>query len=340
MNRIILVALLIVSILVANVGSMSAQEQDSAPVFVMIALDGEGSPYFAIPLKAMEDACATINAQCQWISPSSDTNDLPGFFHDAWQEALALEPDGIGINILNPDWVRDGIESATEQDIPVIAFIFNDLGAGTSNALPTLAFVGEDPFAGGVSNARRTFAEATADGVDIIRGVCINHNPQYPALGVRCDGVESVFVEEGVPLDHLDLDIPYESQTPDGIANASADNLADYFVDNSETNAIFVLGPAPAEGLNHYIQEAGLEPRQLYATSFDAGPVIIEMIQDGYLLQTIDQQWYAQGYLTIMWLYLNSQFALIPGGDVIASQGFIDASNLDFIRDLVTQGYR
>lgn len=338
MKRITLVALLIVGILLTSVGSMSAQDQNSAPVFVMIAIADGSNPFFAIHIKGMEDACAAINAQCQWLAPSADTNDLAGFFQDAWQEALALDPDGIGTMIMNPDWVRDGVMSAAEQGIPVIAFQFNDPAAGTPNALPTLAFVGENPFTGGVSNARRTFAEAEADGVNIARGVCINHNPHFPGLGIRCDGVESVFVEEGVPLDRLD--IPFGDQTPDEFVSYFADNLADYFADKPETNAISVLGPLPTMGLNLYIQESGLEPRQLYATGFDTSPVIIQMIQDGYLLQTIDQQPYAQGYLTINWLYLNSQFALVPSGDVIASQGPIDSTTLDLVSDLSAQGYR
>ena len=67
---------------------------------------------------------------------------------------------------------------------------------------------------------------------------------------------------------------------------------------------------------------------------------IYEMIQSGYLVQAIDQQPYLQGFETIMWLYLNSQFALSPGGDILTGPGVIDGSNVEAIIELTAQGYR
>jgi simple sugar transport system substrate-binding protein len=64
------------------------------------------------------------------------------------------------------------------------------------------------------------------------------------------------------------------------------------------------------------------------------------MIQDGYLLQAIDQQPYLQGFETIMWLYLNSQFELAPGGDIFTGPGVIDLSNVEPIIELTAEGYR
>ena len=60
----------------------------------------------------------------------------------------------------------------------------------------------------------------------------------------------------------------------------------------------------------------------------------------GYLLQAIDQQPYLQGYETINWLFLNSQYKLAPGGDIFTGPGIIDASNVAAIEELVKAGYR
>ena len=116
--------------------------------------------------------------------------------------------------------------------------------------------------------------------------------------------------------------------------------LADYFAEHPETNAIVAsLGPLDSQGLNRYFREAEREPREVYATTFDTSPEIYQMIQEGYLLQTIDQQPYTQGFLTIIWLYLNSQFAMVPGGDVFTN-AVVDQSNVDRIIELTAQGYR
>jgi len=64
------------------------------------------------------------------------------------------------------------------------------------------------------------------------------------------------------------------------------------------------------------------------------------MIREGKLLQAIDQQPYLQGFETIMWLFLNSQYKLQPGGDIFTGPGVIDGSNVEAIAELVAAGYR
>ena len=58
----------------------------------------------------------------------------------------------------------------------------------------------------------------------------------------------------------------------------SAGTIADYFTANPDTNAIFMLGPNPSSALNLYVQEAGLEPGELYATTHDTSNEIFDMI--------------------------------------------------------------
>lgn len=120
----------------------------------------------------------------------------------------------------------------------------------------------------------------------------------------------------------------------------SAGTLADYFTANPDTNAIFMLGPNPSSSLNLYLQESGRQPREIYATTHDTSAEIYQMIKDGYLVQAIDQQPYLQGFETIMWLYLNSQFALAPGGDILTGPGVIDAGNVEQVEALTAAGYR
>ena len=150
-------------------------------------------------------------------------------------------------------------------------------------------------------------------------------------MEARCAGVRSVFEEAGIPLNQL---------TINNDVTASAGILADYFSANPDTNAAFMLGPNPSSSLNLYIQEAGVMAGELFATTHDTSAEIYEMIQSGYLIQAIDQQPYLQGFETIMWLYLNSQFALAPGGDILTGPGVIDGSNVEAIIELTAQGYR
>ncbi len=308
--------------------------EDNQLTFVMVSVGGPGIPYFRPMIKGMEDACALLEAECHWLSDPS----FGGFeaVTGYWEDALALNPDGIGTTAAGvsadpTSFVRAGVEQAAELGIPVIIVGAQDPDAGTDRALPTLFSIGPDEFSAGASNARRVIAEAEADGVTIHRGVCITHGIGISVFDERCAGVESVLSEEGVPVDVLEIvwDDPL----------ATRDIIADYFADHPDANAIFSVSSQTASGLNLYLQQAGLQPRQLYATTHDTSEEILQMIRDGYLLQAYDQSPYMQGFQTIMSLYLASQFAVRPSSNIYTGT-VIDQGNVDQVSELVVAGYR
>jgi simple sugar transport system substrate-binding protein len=325
-RRIAPVILLVVGLLIATVGASSAQ--DDTDVFRMVSHGGVGNPFWIVVIKGMDDACALLSADCAWLAdPVDNVDDMAGY----WDDALARNPLGVGTTVPNPEVIRDAVNRAAEAGIPVIAFNTADPNAGTDQALPILFYIGANEFLGGRSNAQRVLAEAAADGVTINKGVCPIQEVGHSGLEARCAGVRSVFEEAGIEVDGL---------TTNNNPTENAGVLTDYFTANPDTNAAFVLGPTPAQALNLYFTEAGRQPREVYATTHDTSAEIYQMIQDGYLLQAIDQQPYLQGFETIMWLYLNSQFALAPGGDILTGPGVIDQSNVDQIVELTAAGYR
>jgi simple sugar transport system substrate-binding protein len=275
----------------------------------------------------MEDACSLLDADCAWLAdPVDSVDDMAGY----WDDALARNPDGIGTTVPNPEVIRDAVNRAHEAGIPVIVFNTADPNTG-SQKLPTLFYVGASEFQGGRSNAQAVLAAAAAAGTEITKGVCPIQEVGHSGLEARCAGVRSVFEEAGIPLDGLTIsnDVP-----------GSAGVLADYFSANPDTNAAFMLGPNPSSSLHQYIQENGVAVGDLFATTHDTSAEIYEMIKEGYLVQAIDQQPYLQGFETIMWLYLNSQFELAPGGDILTGPGVIDNGNVDAIVALTAAGYR
>jgi simple sugar transport system substrate-binding protein len=324
--RLLPVAVLVLGIIVASVGVAGAQ--DDQVVLRMVSHGGVGNPFWIVVIKGMDDACALLGADCAWLAdPVDNVDDMAGY----WDSALAANPDGIGTTVPNPEVIRDGVNRAAEAGIPVIVFNTADPNAGTPDALPTLFYIGANEFLGGRSNANRVLAAAEAAGVTIAKGVCPIQEVGHSGLEARCAGVRSVFEEAGITLDGL---------TISNDVTASAGVLGDYFTANPDTNAAFFLGPNPSSSFNLYLQEAGRAPGEVYATTHDTSAEIYQMIQDGYLLQAIDQQPYLQGFQTIMWLYLNSQYKLAPGGDILTGPGVIDLSNVEAIIELTAAGYR
>lgn len=327
LKRLLPVMLLVIGIIVTGVGVAGAQDEQLT--FAMVSHGGVGNPFWIVVIKGMDDACALLDANCQWLAdPVDNVNDMAGY----WDDALALNPAGIGTTSPNPDVIRGGVTTASERGIPVIIFNTADPNAGTDQALPDILFyVGASEFAGGRSNGLRILAEAAADGVTINRVVCPIQEVGHSGLEARCAGVRSVMEENGIQVDGL---------TINNNAAESAGIIQDYFAANPDTNAITLLGPTPSSSWNLAAQEMGFAPRQVYATTHDTSNEIYEMIQAGYLLQAIDQQPYLQGFQTIMWLYLNSQFELSPGGDIFTGPGVIDLSNVDAVIELTAAGYR
>ena len=325
-KRLVVMSILILGIAITSFGAVGAQGEGL--VFSIVSHGGASNPFWIVVIKGMEDACAILEADCQWLShPDYSLDDMVGY----WEDAIARESVGIGTTVPDPDVIRDGVETAAALGIPVIVLNTADPGRGTDRGLPTLFYIGANEFTAGQSNARRVFAEAAADGVEITKGVCNIQEQGHSGLEARCAGVESVFDDEGVPIDRLNI-----TNNPDETAGI----LADYFAANPDANAAFMLGPQPAAGLNLYMQEAGLEPREIYAASHDTGAEIYQMIADGYLVQTVDQQPYVQGFETIIWLYLASQFALQPGGDIFTGPSPIDQTNVARVVELTAAGYR
>jgi simple sugar transport system substrate-binding protein len=326
LKRIVPVIIIIAGLLVAVTGGVMAQSTQLT--FAMVSHGGVGNPFWIVVIKGMTDACALLNANCQWLSePVDGVPQMAGH----WDDALALNPAGIGTTAPNPDVIRGGVETAHQRGIPVIIFNTQDPNVGTDQSLGALFYIGASEFSGGVSNAKRILAEAAADGKTITGVVCPIQEVGHSGLEARCSGVESVMDDAGVPHQRLTInnDVP-----------ASAGTIEDFFAANADTNAITLLGPNPSSSWNLAAQEMGQAPRQTYATTHDTSSEIYQMIQDGYLLQAVDQQPYVQGFETIMWLYLNSQYKLAPGGDIFTGPGVIDKSNVDAIIQLTAAGYR
>jgi ABC-type sugar transport system substrate-binding protein/DNA-binding CsgD family transcriptional regulator len=292
--------------------------------FAIVSHFGPENPFGAILFKGMEDACAALDVSCQLPTGMGDVDQMS----QLWDDALALNPDAIATTVIDVDAVRSSIEQASQRGIPVMVF---NTARDQEYSLPNLLYIGGDEYFSGQSNARRIFAEAEADGVTIHRGVCTQQAVGYSGLMAQCAGAASIFDQEGVPLDQIYIS--------DDSSETAASQIANYFVQHPDANAIFVLGPGPAHSLNLYFQRSGLKPRQLYATSHDPSPEVFQMIRDGYLLQTIDQQPYVQGFQTIVSLYLYRQYGLRPSG-FINTSNVVDRSNVDSVAQVTELGYR
>jgi simple sugar transport system substrate-binding protein len=80
------------------------------------------------------------------------------------------------------------------------------------------------------------------------------------------------------------------------------------------------------------LKAAGKEPGEIYAGGFDAAPGTVEGLKEDYILASIDQQQYLQGYLAVVTLFLLNMYGLTPNVD---TGGYlITKDNLGLIEEL------
>jgi simple sugar transport system substrate-binding protein len=312
--------LLIVGMLLALVGSASARQEK--PKFFLVAHGGPGNPFWVYVMKGMDDAAALIDVDATWLGADTASNEaMVGF----WDDALAANPDGIGTTEPVPALIEDAVKRAVAAGIPVIAFNTQDTRP-PGEKLPHWFYIGTSEFTGGQEVARRLLADREITGV-----LCPIQEVGHIGLEARCNGIESVMAEQGIAVERFTINY----NVPE-----SAGLIGDAFAAHPDFNAIVTLGPDPAHSYYQYAEENGVTPDQVIHATFDTSPTIFEKIKAGVSLLCVDQQPYVQGFETVIWLFLGSQYLLKPGNDIFTGPNIVDASNVDQVIALNQAGYR
>jgi len=314
--------LLLLSLIIALSTTADAQPYR----FSFVTHGGPGNPFWNVVIKGMEDAGERYGIEVQWLSnPSFSIEDMPEFLDDA----LARQVDGIGITCPDPEAIRESVERAREAGVPVIVLNTADPNAAGPDALPTMFYIGASEFLGGQSNARAILAEAARRNVELQRAVCPIQEIGHSGLEARLAGFKSILEPAGVTVDGLTISNDIEQ---------SSGLLSDYFLSHPQSTAIATLGPLPADAFYLFVDDSGRD-NILHATH-DTSPAIFERIRRGTTIQAIDQQPYLQGYLAVVFLYLNLEYGLSLAQDVLTGPFAIDRHNVDRVSKLVDQGVR
>jgi len=320
-KRTIVVLLLIVGILLTAVGNVSARQEK--PKFFLIAHGGTGNAFWVTVIKGMNDAAAFLNVDATWLGADTASNEaMVGF----WDNALAAKPAGIGTTEPVPNLIEDAVNRAVAAGIPVIAFNTEDTRPADQR-LKHLFYIGTSEFIGGQTVATRLLAAKP----DIKKVLCPIQEVGHVGLEARCNGVEDVMSAQGIPV--VRFTINYN-------VSESAGLIKDAFTANPDADAIVTLGPGPADSFYQYASENNVTPDKVIHATFDTSVVIFQAIKSGQTLLCVDQQPYIQGFETVVWLFLNSQYLLKPANDIFTGPNIVDASNVDKVIALNAAGYR
>lgn len=293
-----------------------AATQGGDITFHMVTHSDDG-PFWSVVKRGMEAACEDTGVNCVWLGSNND----PGVQVQMIEQAIAEGSSGIASALASPDQLVGPLQEAVGNGIPVVT-----LNSGLNNwqEIGALSHVGQDEIIAGRGAGERFNA------LGATKVLCGRQEESNVALEERCNGVAETFNGE-VVSQFVGLDADQTEQTNSIAAVLAADPAIDAFIGTGPVIAMSGLAAANDSG------------RELLGIGgFDMTPELLGAIDAGDVSFTIDQQQYLQGYLTVLFLYLNvtNQNTVGGGLPVLTGPGFVTPDNAAAVVALSEQGTR
>lgn len=285
-------------------------------VTIAVITHGDGGVFWSVAQKGAEQAGADLGITVQYEGGNNDGAAQAKLIDDA----IAAGVDGIAVSLADPGALEASVKAAVAAGIPVVTMnsgsdLFKELGA--------ITHVGQDETVAGNGAGEKFAAEGKK------KLLCIMQEQSNVGLEARCDGAEETFGGEVVKINTSGDADPTTSQSE---IKAALDADADI-------DAIFATGPIGAVLAKDAAGELG---RDVMIGAVDLSTDLLDAIEAGDIAFTIDQQQYLQGYLSVVFLYLNvtNQNTVGGGLPVYTGPGFVTADNVSAVKELVAAGTR
>lgn len=209
--------------------------------------------------------------------------------------ALATQPDGLALDLLDPSGNRASLEEAQAQSIPLVIF---DSVPPEGMAIP---YIGSDFCEQAKIAARRLVEVLGGEGeVAIMQGV-----PTAPNHAIRAECHRQVFAE------HKGIKVVAEGIDNDSIEIAQQQAAA-IMQANPNLKGWVASDAAGPIGIGQAIVEAGKQG-QVTLVGLDNLPEMLDMIRNGVADSSSASQPELQGYWSVMLLWAQATGASVPG---------------------------
>ncbi|WP_296633190.1 substrate-binding domain-containing protein [Rhodoluna sp.] len=285
---------------------------------ICVYTHGDGGTFWTVAQKGAEAAAADLGV----------TLDYQGSTNDAAKQASTIDAgvaagcSGIAASAPDPEAIKAAMLKAHDAGIPTVTMnsgsaVFKELGAFTH--------VGQDEVIAG----REAGLKFNEMGVKHV--LCPIQEAANVGLEDRCKGLAETFTGKA---ENFNLD--------GGLADltAAAAKLAAAFKADKTIDAVFALNAdIAAKAVLPAAETAGVT---LKVGTVDMSPEALDAIAAGTMEFAIDQQQYAQGYMSVVLLYLalTNSNELGGGLPIYTGPGFVTKDNVAAVKDLVAAGTR
>ena len=296
----------------------AASGGDNSDIKICVYTHGDGGTFWSVAQAGAEKAAEDLGVSL----------DYQGSVNDAALQASTIEAavaagcSGVAASAPDPGAIETAMQQVSDAGIPTVTMnsgsqVFKDLGAFTH--------VGQDEIVAGQQAGLRF------NDLGVSKILCPIQEAGNVGLQERCDGARETFngTVEDFNLDGGLQDLAAASTKLEAALAADGDIDA-VFALNADIAAKAVLPAAQATG------------RDIAIGTVDLSEDALNEIAAGNIEFAIDQQQYAQGYLSVVLLYLNviNGHELGGGLPMYTGPGFVTPDNVGVVQELVNAGTR
>jgi simple sugar transport system substrate-binding protein len=293
-KRLMATGLMVVLAGTALGGGAVAQEKQK---FYVNFIGGPEIQFFAVVKRGVEDAGKDLGVDAIYSAPKCCDINLQA---QLLKSNVAAKPDGIAVEFNDPKALSRPILDALDAKIPVVLVNTQNFADETDPAIKALAYVGQDEFHSGAKVGAGLLPHL-AKGT---RVVCQNPGPAQIVQTVRCDGLKKYLEQQiGATVDTL---VNTASTPAQGLAV-----LDGYMRSHPDTTGIVSLNPETGTIACQWVEKNDMQGKVTLG-GYDISPAVLDCITRGITSFTLVQQAYAQGYLSVVNLYMKAKYGMTP----------------------------
>ncbi|MGN6650798.1 sugar ABC transporter substrate-binding protein [Trinickia sp.] len=270
------------------------------------------NPFFVPTQYGIQDACAILNMDYQWTgSANADVGEMV----NAMNAAIAAKADAIAVPIVDPKAFNGPIQKALDAGIPVFAYNA-DAPRGSTN--PRLAYIGQDLYQSGYQMGERIVKLIDSGLVALFIAT-----PGQLNIQPRLDGASDAIKKSGKKIE-------IQTIATGATVNEELSKIKSFYLGHQDLKGMFAVDAGSTQGVAQLMKEQKLPEKGVHGGGFDLLPTTVQLIHDGFLDFTIDQQPYVQGFYTVVeaFTYLASG-GLVGPADVNSGLTFVTKSTVD-----------
>jgi simple sugar transport system substrate-binding protein len=268
------------------------------------------NPFFVPTQYGAADAAKLTDTSYTW---SGSTKADVGEMINAFNAAISAKADGIGVCVVDKGAFEAPIKRALGRGIPVVAYNADGAVGGKK---ARQAYIGQDLYVSGFEMGKRIVELVPSGDVAIFIAT-----PGALNIQPRIDGALAAIKQSGKPVKAKAV-----ATSPDAATELSM--IDAYYQGHKSLKGMFAVDATDTQAVGQVIQKYKLQ-NKVKGGGYDLLPGTLNLIQNGSLQFTIDQQPYLQGFDPVVQLFLSKlSGGLVAPSDTNTGLLFVTKANV------------